>query len=298
MYLEGNATVEEQVLNIPEEGKERLIESVARNLKEENLKYHYNFVFDNCTTRPRDFIENACGGKLVYPSQREKTTFRNLIHSCTHPYPWMTFGIDLIIGSGADSLISVRDELFLPVKLLEALNHSAVLDEGARYPIVASSKIIILSTEHERARFHFWYSPPVVGILLFVVYAIVAYLGWRKKRVFGGFFAPGFLVAALAGCLIGFLVFFSVHPCVSPNWNLLWLHPFHLIAFIGYFFKKSYRFITWYHIVNLVLLSALLFVRFWSPQVLNIANIPFICCLFLASANWIFISRRITSKKR
>jgi hypothetical protein len=297
-YLGENATVVEQILNIPEEGKDRLVEIVGQNLKVENLKYRYSFLFDNCTTRPRNLIEDACGGKLVYPEQTEKTTFRKLIHGCTHPFPWMTFGIDLIVGAGADSLISIREELFLPLKLLEILNRSVALDEdGTRYPIIASSEIIIQSADYERITSYFWDSPLVVGILLFVVYAIIACLGWRKKREFRGFFAPWFLVAALAGFLIGFLVLFSAHPCVSPNWNWLWLHPFHLIAFAGYFFKKSYRFISWYHIVNLVLLSALLFEKYWSAQVLNIANVPYVCCLFLASAYWISIGKRITSKK-
>jgi len=298
-YSEANATIVEQVLNIPEEGKERLIESVTQNLKEENLKYRYNFLFDNCTTRPRNLIEEACGKRLLYPEQKEKTTFRKLIHNYTYPYPWLAFGIDLVVGSGADSLLSTRNELFLPMGLLRTLNRSALqLVDGTKLPVVASSKIIIQSNDSDRINYCFWTSPPAVGMLLFVIYAIIAYWGWRKRRRFRGFFAPGFLVAALAGFIIGFLVLFSAHPCMFPNWNLLWLHPFQLIAFFGYFFKKSYRFISWYHIVNLVLLSALLFGRFWSPQVLNTANIPYICCLFLSSAYWLLIGKRITGKEK
>jgi hypothetical protein len=293
-YSRINATVVEQVLDIPDEEKGALIEALTENLLPQNLEYRYNFLFDNCTTRPRDIIEKFCGGKLIYPEQTEQTTFRDLIHSCTHPYPWMTFGIDLLIGNGADSLINVRQELFLPGKLMEALNHSfALREDGEEHPLVVSSEVIIQSTGNESPQLRFWDSPLIAGFLVFFVYLFLTVWGGLKKRRFRGFFAPLFFIAGLAGCLVAFITLFSYHPCTSPNWNLLWLHPFHLIAFAGYFFKKSFRFISWYHIVNLVLLSCLFFGWHWIPQVLNTADIPYILCLGLASGYWLYAMKRI-----
>jgi hypothetical protein len=279
-YSHGNATVVEQILDITPEGKEKLFQILALNIQPENVMYRYNFLFDNCTTRVRDIIENCTGQSLVYPEQIEKTTFRKLIHSCTKPYPWMTFGIDLLIGSGADSLIHFRQELFLPLHLKKALDQSLV---QASTPIVISEERILTAVFKDTPKLNFWASPLVTGFLIFSFYLLITWAGWIKKRQLKGIFAPLFFAAGAAGCLIGFVTLFSYHPCTSPNWNLLWLHPFHWIAFAGYFFKKTYPFLFWYHTINLILLSAVLIGWHWLPQTLNTADIPYILCLGLAS---------------
>ncbi|GHV58630.1 membrane protein [Bacteroidia bacterium] len=281
-YMAANVTVIEQVLDLSSEGKELLIQKLSANLQPENLIYRYNFLFDNCTTRVRDLIELSSPG-LVYPVQTETTTFRKLIHSCTESYRWMTFGIDLLIGSGADSLISVRQELFLPEKLEEALDPTPV--------VTSSQKVLKAGLELDFMPWP-WESPFIVGFTLLTIYIIVAVYGWLKQWKLKGGFAPLFFIAGAAGCLLAFMAAFSDHPCVSANWNLLWLHPFYFIAFTGCFLRKPYRLITWYHSVNFVLLCGLLLGWHWIPQALNPADIPFILCLALASGYWILINKK------
>ena len=297
VYSLENVTVIEQVLDISPSGKQEILQMLAINLLPENLIYRYDFLFDNCTTRIRDIIENYNGGTLIYPEQSEKVTFRDLIHSCTYPYPWMTFGIDLLIGNGADSLICLRQELFLPMRLKEVLDESYVLTtENEQHPIIISSKNVLVSNPEPIAKLRFWERPIKIGFLLFLIYILIALDGYAKKRKQKVAFGLLFFIAGIAGLLVGFITLFSYHPCTSPNWNLLWLHPFHLIAFVGYFFKKSYRFITCYHLVNLLLLSGLLIGWYWIPQVLNVATIPFILCLGLASGYWLYITKKQKQK--
>ncbi|MDR0865913.1 MAG: DUF4105 domain-containing protein [Candidatus Symbiothrix sp.] len=290
VYSLGNADIVEQLLAVSPEGKTEIMNRLSTNLQPENLIYRYNFLFDNCTTRIRDLIEQGSDGRLVYPEQTEIVTFRDLIHSCTNPYPWMTFGIDLLIGSGADSLISVRQELFLPEKLMNAVDKS---------PLIIASNQVLTSLPEPVSEQRFWDSPLKIGFLILLIYITLAAAGIvsriKRSKPFSIFHFPFsilFLIAGLAGCIVAFTTLFSYHPCTSPNWNLLWLHPFHLIAFVGYLFKKSYRFISWYHAVNLVLLSVLLLGGYWIPQQLNPANIPFILCLGLASGcYWVYGAR-------
>jgi hypothetical protein len=309
-YSEGNATVIEQVLNIPDENKQELLEKLSFELLPENCEYRYNFLFDNCTTRPRDVIEQFCGWKLIYPpSQTSPTTFRQLIHSCTQPYPWMTFGIDLVIGSGADSLLTDREELFLPEKLMTALEYSRIatlLEE--ELPLVVSTEIVLQPLHPEIAHPKIWDSPLIIGIVLFCIYLALAITGYRKKRKFRIPFALLFLAAGLAGCIVTFLSFFSDHPCTQYNWNLLWLHPIHLLGVIGFFFplqdaispdkknkifsKETIKFamtglFCWFHRSNLVLLSFLLLAIYRIPQQLNPAIIPYILCLWIISGYWL-----------
>jgi hypothetical protein len=283
-YSWKNTTITEQILSIPNEDKEALIRLISVNLRPENRNYRYNFLFDNCTTRPRDIIEKCCGGKLAYPVQTEKITFRDLIHSCTNPYPWMAFGIDLVIGNGADSLISIRQELFLPENLMNTLEQATVTTpNGDEFPAVVSSKIILQSSDEEISQLTFWDSPLKIGFVIFLIYLVLVVVGHYKKRCFRLPFALLFLVAGIGGCIVAIICFFSVHPCTNPNWNILWLHPLHFIGFAGFLFKKSYPLFRWYHGINFVLLSGFLLGWHWIPQELNLACIPFILCLWMIS---------------
>lgn len=295
-YAYTNSTVQEQVLDLEYEEKETLVKILVNNLQPGNLVYRYNFLFDNCTTRIRDIIEKSTGDSLVYPQQKNKVTFRELIHSCTEPYPWMTFGIDLLIGSGADSTVSLREEMFLPVKLMDALDESYIIreenGETIEKPIVSFTHQIIKSKPRENSSLFLVSSPLYTGWLVFFIFLGLAAWGIYKRRRLRGVFSILFFIAGIAGSIIGFLILFSIHPCVSPNWNIVWLHPFHFIAFAGYFFKKSYRFISLYHGVNLLLLCLLLISWHWLPQTLNAANIPYILCLATASACWLFNTKR------
>ena len=280
------ATVFEQILNIPDNEKAALLEFLQINLLPENVEYRYNFVFDNCTTRPRDIIEQFCGGTMIYPKQPQPVTFRWLFHQYTKPYPWLELGIDCVIGSGADSLIAYRNELFLPEKLMDALNRSVVKrPDGDEQPIVLSSEIILQSPDYQPIHLSFLNQPFKVVFIIFFIYLALVVATCIKKHRFHVPFALLFFIAGTGGCIVTMLNFFSLHPCVQLNWNLLWLHPLHFIACIGFFFRKSYRLIRWYHAANFVLLSSFLLGWHWIPQELNIACIPFILCLWIVSGS-------------
>ena len=284
-YSTSGATVKEQVLAIPNENKQAFIEALALNLQPENQEYRYNFLFDNCSTRPRDFIEKYCGGKLVYPEQERKVTSRDMLHSCTRPYPWITFGVDLIIGSGADSLISKRQELFLPERLMDALNQSVVVTEtGETRPIVTSFETIIQNSDNEVSEQSSWTDPLIIFIVIFILFGTLSVIELIKKRKFRIPYAIVFLIAGIGGCIVAFVTLFSSHPCTDANWNLLWLHPFHFIGFIGFLLKKSYPLIRWYHRSNLVLLFLFLVLScILNFQSMNVVCLPFIICIIFSS---------------
>ena len=287
-YAKEGALIFEQTLNIPDSKKDSLLRFLQTNLLPENVGYRYNFVFDNCTTRPRDIIERFCGGKLIYPGQTQPVTFRQLFHQYTQPYPWWELGIDCIIGSGADSLISFRNKLFLPEKLMDALNHSVVkLPDGSEQPIILDSKTVLQPPDTQSNPLVFWDHPVAVGWLIFFIYLALSIIVYYKKflrlRLCNLPFALLFLVAGAGGCIVFMLNFFSLHSCVQANWNILWLHPLHFLAVAGFFFHKPYRWIRWYHVANFVLLSGFLLGWHWIPQELNKAFIPFILCLWVVS---------------
>ena len=293
-YTMGNYTVIEQVLNLSPKEKEAMFQMLRFNSLPENRRYRYNFLFDNCTTRPRDIIERFTQGRIVYEEQKNPTTFRTLIHEYTKPYPWVTFGIDLLIGSGADSLIHLRQEMFLPEKLMNALETAHVANNSRIggvivRPMVSSTQVIIQSSVND-IQGSSWFSPMMAGICLLVITLILGICGMIYKRRFRLFFALLFFVAGVAGCIIWFIAFFSIHPATFPNCNVFFFHPLYFIAAVGYLLPKTYRIITWYHWINLVLLSVLLMAWPFILQGINIANLPFILCL------WIGLGLRLCSK--
>ncbi|MDR1783291.1 MAG: DUF4105 domain-containing protein [Dysgonamonadaceae bacterium] len=290
-YKRGNATVVEQQLNIPDSLKSLLIRTLDENLKPENVEYRYNYFFDNCTLRPRDIVERFCGGTIIYPAQTEELTFRSLVHGLTRDYPWLEFGIDFLIGSGADSLISERTSLFLPERLMTAFDAASVqTDGGSLHPLVLSKQTLIDSQQNgenkSKNNFIFFLQLPVtVSYILFFIVLYMAIAGIVKNKRFA-WFSLLFFIAGLGGCLIAFVTFFSVHPCTNPNWNLLWMHPLQFIGLASFFPKRKFRLFLWYHAINLVLLFTLLFVSIWVQE-LNKAFTPLIYCLIMSSVYYI-----------
>ncbi len=291
-YSSENATVIEQVLDIPVPEKEKLIEALQVNMQPGNREYRYNHFLDNCATRPRDLIEQFCGGRLVYTESDRPVTFRRLVHECTDPYPWLTFGIDLIIGNGADSVICKRNELFLPVELKEAFDRAYVENDSLqKRPLVISSETVIHSDTQETGKS--WSNPMKLGIVMVIHCLVFATIGFFMKKRYKFFFCLMFLNVALAGCVVAFMALFSEHPCTWPNWNLLWVHPLHFIPVVGYFLKKTYSLIRWYHWSNFVLLSCLLLGWNFIPQEMNLACIPFIICLWISSGYKLLMDKRL-----
>ena len=66
-YAMRGSSVYQQVLNLTQAEKERLVALLEENYRPENRIYRYNYFYDNCTTRARDKIEEAIRGKVVYP---------------------------------------------------------------------------------------------------------------------------------------------------------------------------------------------------------------------------------------
>ncbi len=61
-YIRRNSKVVEQVLNIDNRQARALYEKLEYLSLPENREYRYNYVLDNCATRPRDLVEEAVGG--------------------------------------------------------------------------------------------------------------------------------------------------------------------------------------------------------------------------------------------
>ena len=136
--------VREQILNLTQREKQKVFEALMTNAEEQNRAYKYNFLFDNCSTRPREIVEKNINGKLAYRDSIPTQTFRQLIHGCIGKKQWMTFGIDLILGSDLDRKASFKEQMFLPAYLEDGFNRTVIIDSaGVQRNLVTSDREIL-----------------------------------------------------------------------------------------------------------------------------------------------------------
>lgn len=288
-YEMRGSEVTEQILDIDSTGKAQIWEALLINNRPENRVYRYNFFFDNCATRPAAIIEKQAGRKIDYNAPFKQQTFRDLINYCTRNKPWLTFGCDLALGSPTDRIATIHEMMFLPPYLKEAFGTATITSaDGSQKELVSSTHTLIKGlTDEVRAETGF-FTPLVCCWTFFLLVLSVTFIEWRRKTYFRIVDCLLFLIAGMAGVVLFFLSFVSTHPCVCPNWNIIWLQPFDLIAVILFTVKKLRKVAYYYHFINFAALTLMLAGWHFIPQHLNTAFIPLVMSLWLRSGYGVY----------
>ncbi|MCD7930577.1 MAG: DUF4105 domain-containing protein [Tannerellaceae bacterium] len=280
--LRGSSVIE-QVLNLTQEEKQRIWEALTENARPENRVYRYNFFFDNCSTRPVAIVEAYIDGEVEYTHSTTPKTFREMINYCTRNQPWQTFGCDLVLGSPTDRIATPHEEMFLPEYLMEAFEHAEIVSpDGSKRPLVSRTTVLTGDIPEEEVE-RIFFTPLLCGWILFLLILGVTGIEWKKKRYFRWLDFVIFMIAGLAGSILFFLAFVSVHPCTWPNWSLIWLHPLQLLGGMLFVVKKWRKAAYYYHFINFAALSLMLLGWYFIPQHMNAAFIPLVGILWLRS---------------
>ncbi len=288
-YEMRGSEVTEQILNLDSAGKARIWEALLINNRPENRVYRYNFFFDNCATRPAAIIEKQSGGKINYHAPFEQQTFRDLINYSTRNKPWLTFGCDLALGSPTDRIATIHEMMFLPLYLKEAFGAATITGtDGSQKELVSSTDTLISGLTDEARPEAGFFTPLVCCWGFFLLVLAITYIEWHWKTYFRivDFFL--FFIAGVAGVVLFFLCFVSTHPCIRPNWNIIWLQPFDLIAVILFAVKKLRKAAYYYHFINFAALTLMLAGWYFIPQHLNTAFIPLVMSLWLRSGYGVY----------
>lgn len=291
--------VVEQVLNFNQAQAYRAAAYLYENALPWNAKYIYNYVKDNCSTRPRDIIELATGGTIEYPAMKDTTTYRQMMHKYNANYAWSQFGIDMALGQGLDYTLNYREQMFVPMVLMEACAGATFLRDSIRVPLVKET--IILNDGNEQGDIlpptPWWLTPLFVGVLVFALSLLLSWRDVKKKKVSRWFDMILYLSMSLYGMLLFFLIFVSMHEATSPNWNGVWINPFYLVPTVLMWIKSAKRVLYCYHFANFALLIAFIAGSLFLPQEFNIAFLPMIAILMLRSANYLIINKKSTTNK-
>lgn len=234
-YIAEGRKVFEQPLNLDSVQLQELFSKLLINSQPENKVYRYNFIFDNCATRPYAMLDSVLNGQLkAYPPHYADTTttFRQAIRHYTHTNSWGQLGIDLCFGTDADQPMRNHERLFLPEQLM---NYVATVDMGGQR---LTSSIDTLTFKIEPVN---WWTSPAAAMLLALVITLVFSLSyaWRKGTVPYLIDSILYLLAALIGTLLIYLWFFSVHAFVQNNWNIVILNPLMWLPFICTLFRRG-----------------------------------------------------------
>ncbi len=220
-----------QRLNLTQSQKQQIFDALLTNYQPQNRFYHYNFVFDNCATRPYHLIKNALGDTILsdYKGYCQQP-YRQAISHYTGHDSWVDFGINLIFGKRADAPMDSEQRLFLPEELMFFISHARLADGT---PLVDSENIAPFDIAQVP-----WYANCWFGIGLFVLVMVgITFIDCRRGRLtYGIDIFLGIIYLILVGIAV-FLTFFSSHPLVGFNWRLLLFPILHLCTRIPYILR-------------------------------------------------------------
>lgn len=292
---QGRRAVEHRLDFTPEQTR-RLVELVADNLRPENRTYRYNYVKDNCATRPLRLVELAAGDSIkLGPAPAEAwpwppVTFRNIMRHYHRDYPWYQFGIDLALGSGIDYPLTRREMSFAPAELDCQLREATA---GGRKLVARTDVLLDFAPDNAVEPPTPWYLSPmtVCSLVLAAAIGLTVRDQWRR-RVTRWFDSVLFGIFGLTGCVLTFLIFVSVHEATSPNWLYLWLNPLCLVPAVLIWLKSCRKAVMSYQIINFAALTAMCAAWWWLPQSTNPAFAPLILADAVRALSYICINRK------
>jgi hypothetical protein len=221
-YIRDNRSVWIQELDLEPAQRLALRDFLQWNERPENRYYRYDYYRDNCSTRVRDALDRALGGRLRARTDTVATgtTYRSHTKRLTATDIPLYTGLDVALGEPVDRPISAWEEMFLPLSVRTWAARLAVVDDsGRQHPLVRAERTLYLSSVPEpRARPPAWLPGYLaVGLALGASFVLGAAAGRTMFAWVGGAWA---LAAGTAGLILAFLWAFTDHAAAYRNENL------------------------------------------------------------------------------
>jgi len=293
-YAARNSMVWEQILNLTATEKRTLINNLLINYEPENRVYRYNFIFDNCSTRPRDKIISSINGYVKYKPVNESNTFRQWIGIYVGTDTWLKFGIDVIFGMEADKNATQNESMFLPEVLMSEFEDAEIVTfKGESRKLISQKTIVLIDKKDIPEPTQSWLLKPLsISFMLLFIGTIITMWDIKRRLHFKLFDTIILIATGLGGVIAFFLTVFSTHPLVILNLNLLWLNPLNLVVAVLIWIKHLRKVVFLYQILNIVLLVGALVAFALSVQTFNMASFPLIVLLLMRASHWFSRAKR------
>jgi hypothetical protein len=236
-YVEEGRWALEQRLALSDEQARATAAFLAWNAQPQHAEYRYDYFLSNCSTKTRDVIDVALGGRLrlQLESRTGAASFRSEVLRLMAPVPALMIGMDLGLGPRVDAPLNAWQDAFIPLRLMESLRSVQVgsREDGTSRPLVASEGWLLPPTaRHEPAASPLaWPTFLVAGLALA---ALLTVLRTRRDRgaartLLAVLVAIHATVCGLAGVVLLLGWSATEHWGMAANRNLLLLHPLWLL---------------------------------------------------------------------
>ena len=266
-------SVREQMLNLTPAQKRQLVVALENNALEENRYYLYDFIYNNCSTQPRELIKNSIGPDFKFKTLATENTetIREIVDRHMTYNEWLDFGIDLLLGVRFDKVANADTRMFLPAELM--VEFDSTLYKGE--PIVSDSRILYQGKAQIIPKILdptllFWI---ILGLTLLLQVFFPA-SSFRKAVAF-----TYLIFAGIIGWLFTFMWFGTDHYMTKWNFNLLWAIPIYFPLAIFFYKAEKFKFIRIIIKFCRVVLVLLLILWPFNPQQFHSAIIPIILLL-------------------
>lgn len=271
--------VYEQVLALDSIQRQQVMDALMENYRPENRVYRYNFVFDNCATRPWKILCQVLGDALDTSDLDDPSgiTYRDNISYYSNTLSWMDFGINLAFGASANREMTIAESLFLPENLM---NYVETAHFASGEPLCTRSNVQPFVPSDASWKV----SPQFIISVLILLLVVLASLSRKKHTLYWPVHAIFFLIYGIAGVILVYLRFFSVHPFVDTNWNVLLLNPLWFVLFGMTCTRRGRRTLSriWQLFTMVVLLIYALIVLMQGIHLFNIFILVHTALIFLS----------------
>lgn len=256
-YIAQQRIISSQKLIQTADERQALFDFLLDNAQEENSRYLYDFLYDNCATRPANAINSIYSNDIFidFKPVSEGLSHRDLIQKNVPWNTWGSFGMDIAIGSVTDRPVSYKEYLFLPEYTAEALQ----IAEGANGRIAAPAQILYAPESPNSYTENFISSPLVIFSLIALFILYFTYQDYKNDRGVRLLDKTLLMITGTIGVLLALLWFATEHSTTKWNYNLLWAFPFHAIAAFALRKQANKRWLYPYLKLSLILLVLLAF---------------------------------------
>ena len=257
-YSAQGRSVWQDKINLTNPQKSRLYQRLLWNLEPSNTTYDYQYFFNNCTTKVRDYLDESFNNGLNSQfNGMTEFSFRDHVRAHYKSVGLVGISLDILMNSDIDRQISEWEEMFLPLKFRERLLQveSDVAENGERKMLLSDSQLIVefapptVVTDPYRFVFYILTLPVAFLFLMIrripqIYYATRSRIGlrfpklnYRLLAILGGFTS---VFSGIYGLLMLGSWFVSGHTDTHHNINLLIFWPtdiLGLIVAVGWFFS-------------------------------------------------------------
>jgi hypothetical protein len=230
----------EDRIYLTREQKEKLLERLIWNAKPENRTYAYHYFFDNCSTRIRDYLDEAMGNTIKAETELKfaPQTFRDAMNEGYSYTPGMDLFLDIAMNGNIDRLMTIWERMFHPLHMRDVF-----LDmQNAGQPMLGEPKVLVDFKRPESypglsfilVLLGFGVPLSLLGVAFFMRQKLVRFLP-LIYRIFALVSLPLLAFGALVGFLMPVTWVVSAHLDLHHNANMLLFWPFDVILLVWAF---------------------------------------------------------------